>query len=110
VASTRDLEPYFRRWADWILAVGKHYDSRFVVTSGRRSRAKQAKLYYDYRRGRSTIPAAPPGKSLHEYGRAVDIARIGVNPHDDPWLTWLGAVWSHYGGTYGGARDPVHFE
>lgn len=108
--STRDLDPRFRPWADWIIKVGKYYDGRIVPTSTRRSAAKQAKLYQAYRSGRSKIPAAAPGRSRHAYGLAVDIARVGVDPLQDPLLAWLGRVWEYYGGNHGGARDPVHFE
>ena len=108
--STRDLDPRFRPWADWILRVGKSYDSRIVATSTRRSFAKQSRLYDAYRAGRSNLPAAPPGGSLHNYGLAVDIARIGISPVGDPLLAWLGRVWQYYGMRHGGARDPVHFE
>jgi len=110
MASTRDLDPRFRPYADWILAVGKHYDSRIVATSTRRSQAKQAKLYYNWKAGKSRIPAAPPGRSIHEHGLAVDIARLGVDPLSDPLLAYLGRLWTYYGGRHGGARDPVHFQ
>jgi len=110
MATTRDLDYRFRPYADWLAAVGQQYDSRLVVTSGRRDRIKQARLYDDWRRGKSKIPAAPPGSSLHEYGLAVDMARIGVDPMTDPLLAYLGRLWTYYGGVYGGARDPVHFQ
>ena len=42
------------------------------ITSGVRSRAEQARLYADYVSGRGGL-AAPPGRSRHEVGRAVDI-------------------------------------
>jgi len=110
MASTRDLDPRFRPYADWLVRLGKSYDSRLVVTSGRRSPAKQARLYQNWIAGRSRIPAAPPGRSLHQSGLAVDIARIGIDPLSDPLLNWLGSVWTYYGGKWGGARDPVHFQ
>ena len=110
MATTRDLDYRFRPYADWLVNVGRQYDSRLVVTSGRRSRSKQARLYAAWRSGKSKIPAAPPGTSLHQYGLAVDMARIGVDPLNDPLLNYLGALWRHYGGTWGGARDPVHFQ
>ena len=110
MASTRDLDYRFRPYADWLVKLGQHYDSRVVVTSGRRSPAKQARLYREWKLGRSRIPAAPPGRSLHQFGLAVDVARIGVDPLNDPLLNYLGAVWASYGGKWGGARDPVHFQ
>ncbi len=38
------------------------------------------------------------------------MARIGIDPLNDPLLNWLGAVWEYWGGRWGGARDPVHFQ
>ena len=110
MADLRTLHPYLQPYAQYLLAVGKHYDGRLVVTSARRSIAKQSQLYNDYIRGLSAIPAAPPGRSLHQHGLAWDMARIGKDPLGDPLLAWLGAVWSSWGGQWGGARDPVHFQ
>ena len=107
---TRGLDPQFRPWADWIYNTGKYYDSRLVITSAERSSTKQAKLYQDWIRGRSRIPAAPPGSSLHEFGLALDMARIGIDPIGDPLLEYLGQLWEYYGLRHGGARDPVHFQ
>jgi len=102
----RRLTPY----AKYLYDLGKHYDKRLVTTSARRSSAKQARLYAAYKAGRSRIPAAPPGRSLHEYGLAFDLARLGQDPIGDPLLAWLGAVWESWGGKWGGIRDPVHFQ
>lgn len=110
MATLNDLHPQLVPWAKWIYQLGKSYDPRLVVTSGRRSSAKQQRLYDKWRRGASAIPAAPPGRSLHEYGLAFDLARIGKDPLTDPLLNWLGRVWEHYGGRHGGAADPVHFQ
>lgn len=110
MADLRTLDPSLVPWARWIYAVGKYYDGRLVVTSVRRSPAKQARLYQAYISGKSKIPAAPPGSSLHERGLSFDMARIGVDPLADPLLNWLGEVWEYYGGRHGGARDPVHFQ
>jgi len=67
-------------------------------------------LYEAWKAGKSKIPAAPPGSSLHEIGLSFDMARLGVDPLADPLLNWLGQVWEHYGGRHGGSRDPVHFQ
>ena len=99
------LVPY----AKWLYAVGKYYDGRLVVTSAFRSPAKQAELYQKWLTGQSPIPAAPPCRSLHNYGLAFDLARLGVDPMSDPLLKWLGSVWVQVGGSHGGERDPVHF-
>lgn len=110
MADLNTLHPRLVPWARWIYAVGKQQDGRLVVTSARRSRAKQAELYQRYISGRSQIPANRPGTSLHEHGLAFDMARIGKDPLGDPLLAWLGSWWQYYGGRWGGERDPVHFQ
>jgi len=97
-------------WAKWIHSVGTFNDGRLVVTSAKRSSAKQAALRAAWERGESQIPANRPGTSLHEFGLAFDMARLGVDPLADPLLNWLGALWERVGGRWGGARDPVHFQ
>lgn len=42
------------------------------ITSGYRSSAEQAELYRRYKEGRGPL-AAPPGRSRHEQGRAIDV-------------------------------------
>jgi len=77
----------------------------YTITSVRRSRRSQVRLYRDYRKGRSKYPAAPPGHSMHERGRAFD---IDASPND---LATLGAIWESWGGTWGKKfNDPIHFE
>jgi len=110
MADLNTLDSRLVPWAKWIHAVGKYNDGRLVVTSARRSSAKQAELRERWLSGKSTIPANRPGTSLHEYGLAFDLARLGIDPLDDPLLEWLGAVWVSVGGRWGGIRDPVHFQ
>jgi len=110
MADLGTLDPRLVPWAKYLYSLGKQYDGRLVVTSARRSMAKQQRLYNDYLRGISKIPAAPPGRSLHQLGLAFDLARIGKDPLTDPLLNWLGAVWTSWGGRWGGERDPVHFQ
>jgi hypothetical protein len=75
------------------------------VTSTRRTSAEQSALYAAFLAGASKYPAAPPGQSYHEYGRAFDL-------YAEPWvLEELGRVWESVGGTWGGrGSDPIHFE
>lgn len=110
MADLKTLDHRLVPWARWLYAIGKQQDGRLVVTSARRSSAKQAVLYERYKSGKSLIPANRPGSSLHEYGLAFDLARLGKDPLADPLLVWLGAWWEYYGGRWGGARDPVHFQ
>ena len=110
MADLRTLDARLSPWAKELFRIGKYYDGRLVVTSARRSRAKQAALRSAWERGESKIPANRPGTSLHEYGLAFDMARLGKDPLADPLLAWLGAVWEHWGGRHGGVRDPVHFQ
>lgn len=110
MASLNSLHPQLVPFAKYLHWLGRQYDGRLVVTSARRSPAKQLELYHKWRTGQSRIPAAPPGRSLHEHGLAFDMARLGVDPLNDPLLNWLGAVWDSWGGRHGGQRDPVHFQ
>lgn len=110
MATLNGLHPQLIPWAKWLRDIGRYYDSRLVVTSGYRDPMKQAQLYDAWVKGESAIPAAPPGRSLHQYGLAFDLARLGVPALEDPLLQWLGAVWQQVGGQYGGPSDPVHFQ
>lgn len=115
MTTLRSLDPRLRPYAEYLLAIGQQaaHDwggGSLVVTSARRSQAKQAKLYANYLAGKSRIPALPPGRSLHEHGLAWDMARIGVDPLRDPLLVALGELWEFWGGRWGGTRDPVHFQ
>ena len=110
MASLNTLHPQLVPFARYLHAIGKQYDGRLVVTSALRDSAKQAELRRKWESGESKIPANRPGTSLHEYGLAFDMARLGVDPLADPLLNWLGAVWESWGGRWGGARDPVHFQ
>ena len=109
MADLRTLQPWLQPWARWIFDYGKSIDARLTVTSARRSSWDQQRLFNRWISGQSTIPAATPGTSKHELGEAFDMASIGVNPFEDPYLPWLGRWWAYYGGLYGGTRDPVHF-
>lgn len=76
--------------------------------SGKRSAATQRKLYSDYVSGRSPYPAAAPGTSKHERGLAFDLGGLSSSQ-----LRALGAIWTSWGGRWGGnfrAKDEIHFE
>lgn len=110
MADLRTLDGRLYPYAKYLYEIGKHYDAKLVVTSAFRSMAKQAELRRRWERGESRIPANRPGQSLHNYGLAFDMARLGKDPLGDPLLNWLGAVWESWGGRWGGQRDPVHFQ
>ena len=110
MADLNTLDSRLAPWAKYLYRIGKYNDGKLVVTSAFRSAAKQARLYEAYKRGESVIPAAPPGGSLHQFGLAWDMARLGINPIGDPLLAWLGGLWESWGGRWGGVRDPVHFQ
>jgi len=107
--SLSQLDPRFRPYAEALLAYARKLDPRFIVTSGRRSRGDQQRLYNAWLKGESPFPALPPGKSSHEIGLAVDIARLGVAADQDPLLLQLGNAWQAAGGHWAGKGDPVHF-
>lgn len=109
MASLRTLVPDLVPYAEWLLELGQSVAPDLVVTSARRSFSEQSRLYEKYRRGESTLPALPPGKSMHEAGLAFDLARPGIDPHQDELLAALGDVWNQVGGKWH-ASDPVHFE
>lgn len=97
----KGLEPWIIPAAAELFEIAAYLGLRPRITSVRRSSKQQAVLYDRYRRGLSQLPAAPPGRSLHEVGRAFDMVS------DDP--AFLGRLWNEAGGRWF-AADPVHFE
>jgi len=115
MADLNTLQFWLIPYAQGLYELGKvwaHEDGEvLVVTSARRSYSKQYELWANWQRGKSQIPAAPPGKSMHQFGLAFDMAHLGIDPFEDRVLWALGYVWVAWGGRYGGwDRDPVHFE
>lgn len=104
MTATSGLENWLRPYADYLLAVARYWGLAPRVTSTRRSTAQQTRLYLDYINGRSPFPAAPPGKSYHEYGRAFDLKLA-----NDVGYSELGQLWQRMGGRWY-ASDPIHFE
>ena len=99
------LHPQARPYFVALVAAAQRADPMARVTSGRRSSGEQARLYRRFLAGKAQFPVAPPGRSFHEHGRAIDIvARPEV-------LRGLGLAWERLGGRWGGRfHDPIHFE
>jgi len=74
------------------------------IVSGNRTSEEQAKLYADFQAGRSRFPAAPPGQSRHESGRAVDVSLDAANKLDSMGLL------QKYGLSRPVAGDPIHIQ
>jgi hypothetical protein len=94
------LQPWLQPWARWLISLWPSSQ----LTSTLRSYEEQRQLYNAYLAGVSKYPVAPPGRSLHQYGRAFDLVA------EPQMLEQLGQVWESVGGTWGGAADPIHFE
>lgn len=91
------------RFAD---ALARNFRVPYTVTSTTRTTSQQARLYQAWLdRGKTGLPAAPPGTSTHEYGLAVDV--VPKDPRDLPILVEIlkcaGFVWAT-------ERDRVHFD
>lgn len=107
--SLRGLHPAFRPFAERFFRMARAAYPGLVVTSGKRSRWEQARLYREYLAGRNGgLPAVPPGTSDHEFGLAWDMARPGIKPFSDGALAVLGEAWRREGGRWS-SKDPVHF-
>ncbi len=74
------------------------------VTSTRRSRAEQTRLFERFQKGLSSLPAAPPGTSAHEFGTAIDI----VFESDEELADAVDQA-EEFGLVWAGPADPVHF-
>lgn len=106
MAVGQDINVQLRRGLQAMMQVARSNGHTITVTSTRRSRATQRRLYADYVAGRSRYPAAPPGRSKHEQGLAFD-AVVTPPEYQDAY----GRMWESWGGTWGGRfRDPIHFE
>ncbi len=98
------LIPEFQPWARALVDAAGAAGLQPRVTSTLRTRAEQARLYRRYLEGLSQFPAAPPGRSAHEYGYALDLV---VAPLDA--LYDVGAWWQEQGGVWH-ESDAIHFE
>jgi LAS superfamily LD-carboxypeptidase LdcB len=99
------LDGRFRPYAERFILMLRYNGYQVQVTSTRRTRSQQRKLYREYVAGRRTLPAAPPGHSLHEAGLAFDAV---ISPSAGQSLA--GSAWERLGGKWGGKSDPVHFQ
>lgn len=105
-ASTDLLDPDLRQGLLELTQLVSASGGLLTITSTVRSAQQQDFLWKRYRKGESPLPAAAPGHSAHEYGWAFDAI---VSPGE--WQSLVGRAWEHtWGGKWGGARDPVHFE
>lgn len=91
------LQPWLRPWAEHLV---RHVPGA-RVTSTYRSYSDQLRLWNA--RHTNPYPVAPPGRSMHQYGRAWDMVA------DPAWLRWAGAVWTSWGGRWS-EGDRIHFE
>jgi uncharacterized protein YcbK (DUF882 family) len=92
-----------------VVAEAKRRDPTLQITSGLRSREKQADLYQRYLAGEPGLyNVAKPGTSPHEYGLAVDmVSKQGaeaLNKMIQDIAKEMGASVK-----WGGKGDPVHF-
>jgi hypothetical protein len=74
--------------------------------SGFRSNERQAELYEAWKAGYGN-PAAKPGYSNHQSGRAIDINLLGVPPETYAWLVKNAA---RYGFRRTVPKEPWHWE
>lgn len=102
-----ELAPWLAPYAQWLYNYAVYMGWRPTVTSVYRSPQKQAVLYDRWRRGQSDIPAAPPGRSLHQQRRAFDL--VVSAGYRSPQQRSLGSIWIQLGGRWYNS-DPVHFE
>ena len=98
------LIPEFEPYARELVTLAGQAGLQPRVTSTLRSYSEQKRLYTRFLAGLSQFPAAPPGRSAHEYGYAFDMV---VTPFDA--LADVGGAWLEAGGIWH-ASDAVHFE
>ena len=103
--SLTNLQPWLTPYAQWLVSVAPYAGVRSLrVTSVYRSRAQQQQLYSRFKAGLASFPAAPPGRSKHQYGLAWDMVTVPRSA-----LPILGSWWKAVGGTWH-PSDVIHFE
>lgn len=98
------LQPWLAPYAEWLVSYAASQGWAPTVTSTYRSYGTQRRLYAAYIAGQSSYPAAPPGRSFHNYGRAFDVVTQPMSQ-----LAQMGAIWKQMGGRWW-SSDPIHFE
>ena len=100
-----DLNPDFSSRIAKLQADAKAAGIDTNIISGYRSNEQQAQLYANYQNGTGGI-AAPPGKSYHNSGNAVDM--YATTPAGQKWLIANAPKYGIYPGANFG--DPGHFQ
>jgi len=102
--SILDLEPVTRLSLRQAIEESIRLGIQFFITSTVRSFVEQLKLFIRFKAGQSKFPAAPPGKSTHQLGIAVDLV-----PKDPSTLQDVVSLMVRHGFKWAGPRDTVHF-
>lgn len=100
------LHPAVRERVQAALETAQDEGIRVTITSTLRDSRKQAALYKAWLdRGRTGLPAAPPGRSTHEFGYGVDavVAPASALPRFVAIMECMGMIWA-------GRADPVHWD
>ena len=106
IAAQWGLQPHFAYRVALVLYWCSLYRIPCTITSGARSSVKQKALYDRYLRGLSRFPAAPPGRSDHEKGLAVDLSfPTQYTNYVVYFARYAGLKW----GGYFARPDPIHF-
>ena len=110
---TEKLDPEFKlRLNAAISAAEKATGEKASIVDAYRSPERQAQYYADYKAGRGGL-AAPPGRSRHQFGQAVDLKRGAVLQQLWAWHR-NGQLLENFGLEFlsnrAGRIDPVHLQ
>lgn len=100
------LDDTFRSYVQSFLDYLRYLGASPAVTSGKRTREQQQRLYDLWRSGspQQRYPVARPGTSAHEHGLAVDITFPNTAQ-----LQQAIELAPRFNLKWGGSKDPVHF-
>lgn len=104
-----DVDASFRAMNE---AYRQVFGQDLIVNDGGRTREEQAYLYNLYLQGRGNL-AAPPGHSLHESGRALDLGGpiTNASSREHRWLQANAHRWGFYwAGKNFSQIEPWHWE